>query len=383
MKFEYLTNVPLERAKTEYLQLLVERGFAAKTERIPVMQACGRVTATAVYAHICAPHYAASAMDGIALKASASFGATETTPIRLGPDQFEVVDTGDPINEPWDAVIMVEELVKQEDGSVIIHAAAAPWQHIRQIGEDVCAGEMILPAHMTVSPSAIGAMIAGGVLEIEVIKKPVIGIIPTGDEIIPPCESPKPGDILEFNSSIFSAMVSQWGAEPKTYPIVPDIFDRIRSTVAKAAAECDLVILNAGSSAGREDFSASVIRELGTVLYHGIAMKPGKPAILGAIGATPVLGVPGYPVSGIIVIEELLRPLVDHWLKAPTEVKQYAAAVLTRPVVSGLKYQEFVRVRLGYVGDKLMASLKPGQRRGVLLYEGRRNSGSPPGYGRV
>ena len=199
-------------------------------------------------------------------------------------------------------------------------------------------------------------MIAGGVLEIEVISAPKVGIIPTGDEIIPPCANPKPGDILEFNSSIFSGMVRGWGAEPVTYPIVPDKYDMIMAAVKKASAECDLVILNAGSSAGREDFSARVIRELGEVLYHGIAMKPGKPAILGCCGATPVLGVPGYPVSGIIVIEELLKPLVDMWFRAQHERKEFVSAVLTRPVVSGLKYQEFVRVRMGYVGKRLMAS---------------------------
>jgi len=356
MGFEYLTNVPLQQAQREYLQLLRENGFAAKTERIPVQQACGRMTAEAVYAHICAPHYAASAMDGVAVTAKDTFGATETTPITLPADQFVVVDTGDPIPENCDAVIMVEDIVKNDDASITIHAAAAPWQHIRQIGEDICAGEMILGAYMTVSPSAIGAMIAGGVLEIAVIKKPVIGIIPTGDEIIPPCTDPKPGDILEFNSSIFSAMVTQWGAEAVTFPIVPDKFDQIRDTVAEAVSRCDMVLLNAGSSAGREDYSARVIRELGQVLYHGIAMKPGKPAILGCCGSVPVLGVPGYPVSGIIVIEELLRPLVDAWLHTGSETKQFANATLTRPIVSGLKYQEFVRVRMGYVGDKLMAS---------------------------
>ncbi len=356
MGFEYLTNVPLGQARGEYLNLLKEQGFGPQAETVPVYAACGRVTAKAVYAHICAPHYAASAMDGVAVNARHTFGATETTPITLTPEQFVVLDTGDPIPEGCDAVIMVEDIVKNADGSITIHAAAAPWQHIRQIGEDVCAGEMILPSHMTVTPASIGAMIAGGVLEIEVIRKPVIGIIPTGDEIIPPCTDPKPGDILEFNSSIFSAMVRQWGAEAKTYPIVPDKFDRIKAAVAQAAAECDMVILNAGSSAGREDFSARVIRELGQVLYHGIAMKPGKPAILGAMGSKPVLGVPGYPVSGIIVIEELLKPLVDHWLKVSPQPKQYAKAILTRPVVSGLKYEEFVRVRMGYVSEKLMAS---------------------------
>jgi len=356
MGFEYLTNVPLEKAKEDYVNLLKNNGFCPRAEVIPVYEACGRVTAKAVYANICAPHYAASAMDGVAVQAKDTFGATETTPITLTQAQYTVLDTGDPIPEGCDAVIMVEDIVKNDDGSITIHGAAAPWQHIRQIGEDICAGEMILPGFVTVSPAAIGAMIAGGVLTMEVICKPLVGIIPTGDEIIPPCADPKPGDILEFNGSIFSAMVRQWGAEAKIYPIVPDRFEAIKNMVARAAEECDLVILNAGSSAGREDYSAKVIRELGQVLYHGIAMKPGKPAILGCKGATPILGVPGYPVSGIIVIEELLKPLIDSWLKALAAKKQYAKAVLTRPVVSGLKYQEFVRVRMGYVGDKLMAS---------------------------
>ena len=356
MGFEYLTNIPLAKAREDYLNLLKSHGFGPQTEVIPGWDACGRVTAHAVYAHICAPHYAASAMDGVGVNAKDTFGATETTPVTLRPGQFIVLDTGDPVPDDKDAVIMVEDVVKNEDGTITIHDAAAPWQHIRQIGEDICAGEMILPSHMAVSPAAIGAMIAGGVLEIEVIRKPLVGIIPTGDEIIPPCTDPKPGDILEFNGSIFSAMVRQWGADAKVYPIVPDRFDAIKKTVSLAAEECDLVILNAGSSAGRDDYSTRVIRELGEVLYHGIAMKPGKPAILGRKGAKPILGVPGYPVSGIIVIEQLLKPLVDHWLKAPAQQNQYAKAILTRPVVSGLKYEEFVRVRMGYVGDKLMAS---------------------------
>ena len=356
MGFEYLTNIPLDKARADYLKFLTDSGFHAATEVIPVWDACGRVTAHAVYAHICAPHYAASAMDGVAVCAKDTFGATETTPVTLTAQQYIVLDTGDPIPEGCDAVIMVEDIVKNADSSITIHAAAAPWQHIRQIGEDICAGEMILASHMTISPAAIGAMIAGGVLEVEVIRKPTVGIIPTGDEIIPPCTDPKPGDILEFNGSIFSAMVRQWGAEARVYPIVPDKFGEIKAMVARASDECDMVILNAGSSAGREDYSVQVIRELGQVLYHGLAIKPGKPAILGCMGHKPILGVPGYPVSGIIVVEQLLKPLIDHWLKAPAQLSQYARAILTRPVVSGLKYQEFVRVRMGFVGNRLMAS---------------------------
>ncbi len=359
MSFTYLTNVPLEQAKKDYLRTLAEQGFRARSERIRVQDAFGRVTSQAVYAHINAPHYACSAMDGIALCARNSFGATETTPVTLREDQFAVVDTGDPIPDGCDAVIMVEELVKNEDSSVTIHSPAAPWQHIRQIGEDVCAGEMILPGFMEITPAAIGAMIAGGVLELEVLAKPVVGIIPTGDEIVPPCTDPKPGDILEFNSSIFSAMLASWGAEAKTYPIVPDRYGEIRDMLRKAAEECDMVLLNAGSSAGRDDYSSSALREVGQVLYHGIAIKPGKPAILGYKDAVPILGVPGYPVSGIIVIDELLRPLIDYWYSRESSSGTRTRAKLTRPVVSGLKYQEFVRVRMGYVDGQLMASPLP------------------------
>ena len=359
MAFTYLTNVPLEQAKTDYLWTLVEQGFQARTECIRVQDSFGRFTARAIYAHINAPHYACSAMDGIALYAKDSFGATETTPVTLKKGQYKEVDTGDPIPEGCDAVIMVEELVKNEDDSVTIHAPAVPWQHIRQIGEDICAGEMILPSFMEITPAAIGARIAGGVLELDVLAKPLVGIIPTGDEIIPPCTDPKPGDILEFNSAIFSAMLTTWGAEARVYPIVPDKYSEIRDMLQKAVGECDMVLLNAGSSAGRDDYSSIAVREVGQVLYHGSAIKPGKPAILGYKGAVPILGVPGYPVSGIIVIDELLRPLIDRWYGRQSDTGSRTRAKLTRPVVSGLKYQEYVRVRMGYVNNSLMASPLP------------------------
>ena len=356
MSFQYLTNVPLEQARREYRDLLRAKGFRADAETVPVRDACSRVTAGPVYARICAPHYPASAMDGIALGAKVTFGATETTPVALKPEDFTVVDTGDPIPDGCDAVVMIEDVIRQEDGTVRLYAPAAPWQHIRQIGEDICAGEMILPSHTAVSPSAIGAMLAAGVLEVSVLRRPVVGIIPTGDEIVPPTDDPRPGDIVEFNSSIFSAMLEQWGAVPVTFPIVPDRKEAIRAALEAALDRCDIVLLNAGSSAGREDWSASVIRELGEVLYHGVAMKPGKPAILGCRGEKPILGVPGYPVSGILVLTELLRPLIDDWFHAAPAPGQYREATLARAVVSGLKYQEFVRVRLGQVGGKLMAS---------------------------
>ena len=355
MPFTYLTNLPLEQAEERYPAWLAEGGFQPKTETVPVAQSAGRVTARAVYATLCAPHYPACAMDGIAVAAADTFGATETTPVTLEPTQFTVVDTGDPLPEGRDAVVMIEDVL-WEGEKAVLHEAAAPWQHIRQIGEDVCAGEMLLPTHTSITPAAIGAMIAGGVLAVEVFTRPVVGIIPTGDEVVPPTDHPQPGDVLEFNSSIFSAMIGEWGGTARTYPIVKDNKADLTDALTRAAEECDLVVLNAGSSAGREDYSAVVIGTVGEVLCHGLAIRPGKPAILGRSGPVPVLGVPGYPVSGILVLEHLLRPLIEHWTGKKAPAREQAEAVLARRVVSGLKYREFVRVRLGRVGDKLVAS---------------------------
>ncbi|MEG0598126.1 MAG: molybdopterin-binding protein, partial [Oscillospiraceae bacterium] len=180
----------------------------------------------------------------------------------------------------------------------------------------------------------LGALLAGGVLTVKVLKKPVVGIIPTGDEIVPPCQEPKKGDIIEFNSAIFSAMLTEWGAEPVTFPIVKDVREDIRGALRHALDTCDMVLLGAGSSAGREDFSSEVIGSLGRVIVHGVAMKPGKPAILGICDGKPVVGVPGYPVSGILVLEQFVRPLVDLQLGRPATLPQTAEATLARRVTS-------------------------------------------------
>ena len=356
MAFQYLTNLPLDKARDTFLSTLMGAGFTPAAETVPVPEASGRVTARAVYAASSAPHYLASAMDGIALKAELTFRATETTPAVLTKKDFTVVDTGDPIPEGCDAVVMVEDVIYQENGTVKLYAPASPWQHIRQIGEDICAGEMILSSHMKVTPSAVGAMLAAGVMEVEVLKRPRVGIIPTGDEIVPPSADLKSGDIPEFNSSIFSAMLREWDADPVTYPIVPDQKALIRAALEKALSECDVVLRNAGSSAGREDYSAEVIGELGIMLCHGIAIKPGKPAILAHQGSKAILGVPGYPVSGILVLNELLKPLLESWYGTGEKRTQTCRCTLSRSLVSGLKYQEYVRVRLGKVGGKMIAS---------------------------
>lgn len=361
MAFQYLTNTAREKAQEEYFAKVLAAGFQAEAETVPVTASCGRITAAPVYAHICAPHYPAAAMDGIALSAASTFGATETTPVVLKKEEFVPVDTGDPVPEGTDAVIMIEDVLWEEDGSAKLYAPASPWQHIRQVGEDICAGEMILSSGMRITPSAVGAFLAGGVLSVSVRKKPVVGILPTGDEIVPPTADPRPGDIIEFNSSIFSGMLSEWDMVPKVYPIVKDTFGEIRKALLTATGECDIVLINAGSSAGRDDYTAQVIAECGSVLFHGIAIKPGKPAILGLAGKKPVIGVPGYPVSGILVLELFVKPLAGMWYKTESAAAVSPAAgetraVLSRAVVSGLKYEEFVRVRLGKVNGKIAAS---------------------------
>ncbi len=356
MAFQYLTNTPLEEARATYLARLRENGFAAGTEIVRVQDACGRVTADPVYAHICAPHYPACAMDGVALEARATFGAGETTPVTLTVQQYTPVDTGDPLPDGCDAVVMIEDVVEAEDGAIRLFAPAAPWQHVRQIGEDICAGEMILPSRREITPAAIGSMLAGGVLEAEILRRPVVGIIPTGDEIVPPTPDPKPGDIIEFNSSIFSAMLAGWGADTRVFPIVPDDLGKLCAALEEALSLCDAVLLNAGSSAGREDYAAEAIAQVGEVLCHGVAIRPGKPAVLGCRGGKPILGVPGYPVSGILVLEQFLKPLLDEWYGRAPAAQEVCQAVLSRSVVSGLKYREFVRVRLGTVGGRLIAA---------------------------
>lgn len=354
MPFQYLTNIPLDQAVAEYLSVLTQNGMACRTEILPVQQAVGRVTAQPVYAKICAPHYHACAMDGVAVMASATFGATQTTPVCLREGQYTPVDTGDPLPENCDAVIMMEDVLEEQQG-IRLYTAAAPWQHVRQIGEDICAGEMLLTSYTTITPAAAGAMLASGVLEVEVIKKPVVGIIPTGDEIILPTAQPGSGDIIEFNSTIFTGMLLKWGAEAKIYPIVHDDSHLIEAALRTALNECDAVILNAGSSAGREDYSAAAIKNVGCILYHGIAIRPGKPAILGYAGAQPILGVPGYPVSAILVLEHILQPVISLLAGQEMPPAPRIEAVLSRMFESSLKYREFVRVRLGRVHEKYVA----------------------------
>lgn len=354
LKHNYLSNTPLEVALSEYLKAISDSGFKAESEIIPTAEAYGRVTASAVYAKICSPHYNASAMDGIAVSAKMTYGASEQSPIILPVDAYTVVDTGDAMPSGTDAVIMAEDVIDLEDGSVKIISALSPWQNVRQVGEDICMGDMIAPSYTKITPMLCGAFIAGGIINVEVLKTPTVGIIPTGDELVLPTDNPKEGDILEFNSVIFSGMLKEYDCGSKCYPIVPDKKEQIELAVKKAVDECDMVIISAGSSAGRDDYTAEIIKNLGTMLFHGLAVKPGKPAILGMSKGKPVFGLPGYPVSAAVIMREIVRPVIDLYYHRATD-NNCVNATLGKKTVSSLKYAEKLRVSLGYCGDTLTA----------------------------
>lgn len=355
MQNVYLSNYELEKAMDIFFsrvgQLLTEK------ETVDTWDANGRIAAEPVFSIISSPHYNSSAMDGIATLSSKTFGASDRNHIELIEDEdYIVVDTGDPIPKEYDCVIMVEDLIRVDEKKVRIYKSAVPWQNIRPLGEDIVENQLIIPSNHCIRPVDIGAMIAGGVNSVHVYKKPVVGIIPTGTEIVEPGTKLKVGDIIDFNSRVFSAQVANWGGIPIRYGIVKDNYDEIKHAVSNAIDECDIVLINAGSSAGREDFTSSVISDLGELIIHGVAIKPGKPVMMGIINGKPIIGIPGYPVSAYFVMEIIARRLIESFQGISSRKARTVKAILSRRIMSSLKYLEFVRMKLGYVGDKLIAT---------------------------
>ncbi|HHY77168.1 MAG TPA: molybdopterin biosynthesis protein [Clostridiales bacterium] len=341
----------------EALKLFLDRsGFRNEIEEVLVIQSLGRVTADAVFAVCSSPNFNASAMDGIAVRAKDTYEASEVNPVILKKGQYKHVDTGDPITEPYDAVIMIEDVVEVGEGDLKIISPVFPWQNVRPIGEDIVANEMIIPSNHMINPVDIGALLAGGIITVKVYKKPTVGIIPTGTEIVEPGEKLEIGDIIESNSRMLEGLVVEYGGEPNRYAIVPDDYELLKTAIKNAVKENDIVVINAGSSAGSEDYTASLVKDMGELIVHGIATKPGKPVVLGFIENKPVMGVPGYPVSAWVVFEIFAKPLIKRWAGMPVKQEKKVEAVLSKRLVSSLKNKEFVRVKLGKVNDNLIAT---------------------------
>ena len=350
----YIDNINVDEAKDRYYKRL---NIKPSWEEVDVLNSLNRITFEAVYALISSPNYNAAAMDGIAVKSSDTKGATEINPIVLeeGKD-FIYINTGNPIEEPYDAVIMIEDVIELGDGKVQILKAAYPWQHVRPIGEDIVATEMIIPSRHKIRPMDIGALLSGGIEKVKVYKKPKVGIIPTGNEIVENINQLEVGKIIDSNSRVFEGLILENGGIPNRYSPVEDDYDKLKEAIIKGIEENDMLIIGAGSSAGSKDYTASVIKELGEVVVHGVAMKPGKPTILGIINEKPVIGIPGYPVSAYLVFETFVIPLILKFIGLEEEKEAFQQAIISKKISSSIKNRELIRVNLGYVRDKLIAT---------------------------
>ena len=374
----YLHDVPLHQAQERFLEGLAAAGLAGPlpAENILVDEfALGRVLAQPVWARLSAPHYHASAMDGFAVRAHETDGATLTKPLALAyGSQTVYVDTGDPLPAWANAVIPIEQTEPltatgeqseelRQPAAIRIRAATPPWRHVRAMGEDMVATQLVLPAGHRVRPVDLGAIAGSGHDQVAVFRQPRVAVLPTGTELKVIGEPVGPGDIIEYNSVVLAAQVREWGGTATRFPITPDEQAAIRAQVLLAARDHDLILLNAGSSAGSEDYSATIVAELGELFVHGVAVRPGHPVILGMVHLAerqvPIIGVPGYPVSAAMTGELFVQPLLARWSgQAPSE-PEILPATLTRKLASPSGDDDYVRVAVGKVDERTLAAPLP------------------------
>ncbi len=353
----YVSNQPLAESRQIWHQALLGCGFFdLRKERIPVDASLGKITAAPVFAGHSSPSYNASAMDGVAVRFEDLSSASESTPVRLSTSQFNPVNTGNSIEPPYNAVVMIEDVFTLDNGDIELISPATPWQHVRTVGEDIVATELIVPEGHEIRPIDQGAMLAAGIVELEVVCQPRVAVIPTGSELIEPGSVVEPGQIIEFNSRVLSGYLTQWGAAVTVQPPVKDDPAQLADAIRTAAAQSDLVFTNAGASAGTRDFSTRVLDAIGSVVVHGVAIKPGKPVILAIVDNSPVIGLPGYPVSAVLTMELFGRELVYARSGKAAPERQTCTAVMSRPMHSPMGVDQFVRVTLGQVGAKLIAT---------------------------
>ncbi|MDO5707295.1 MAG: molybdopterin biosynthesis protein [Andreesenia angusta] len=349
----YIDNMDIEIAIDKYIN---EIDFTKNTEKISSIEAQGRITSKPVFAKKSSPHYNSAAMDGIIVNSEKTKGASEMNPkiLKEGED-FLYINTGNPILEGYDSVIMIEDVIELGDGRVQINQSTHPWQYVRNIGEDIVATEMILPTNHKIRALDLGAIISGGVEEVEVYKKPKVGIIPTGSEIVEDITIEESGKITDTNSFMLAGSVIDCGGIPKRYNPIPDEYDKLKSGIDSASKENDLLLIIAGSSAGSKDYTSRIIDELGEKIIHGIAVKPGKPTILGKVNGKPVIGIPGYPVSAYIAFDSFAKPILLRF-SGEKERVEYVDAILSKRVYSSLKNKELIRMNIGKVDTKLIAT---------------------------
>jgi putative molybdopterin biosynthesis protein len=335
---------------------------ALPTEEVSVPDAVGRVLAKSVSARLSSPNFHLAAMDGLAVKAEITFGTTAAAPKELivGREAF-YVNTGHVLPENTDAVIMVENVNELDEGRIEIEAPAFPWQNVRRVGEDIVATELLFPQNHVVAPYCVGALLSGGVFTVTVKAKPKVLIIPTGSELVDwrklELDDFRPGQVLETNSYVLGKLIEKCGAAYTRHKMVVDDVEKIKQAVTGALKDdYQLILILGGSSAGSKDFANTAIVDLGKIRVHGVTIMPGKPVVIGAVENKPVFGIPGYPVSAIIAFEQFVQPLIYALLGQPDPVKETIDVQPTKKIASKLGVEEFVRVKLGEVGGRIVAT---------------------------
>jgi putative molybdopterin biosynthesis protein len=356
----FLRDVPAARALDAWRRAREAAGCPRRLPTVTVSldDAAGRVTAEPVWATRSSPPFDAAGMDGIAVRAADTVGASETTPVFLAADCYEVVDTGDPMPDGRDAVVMREH-VHYAGTSAELRAAVPPYHNVRSVGEDVSTAELLLPEGHRLRAVDLAAAAAAGATEVRVRRAPVVAVLPTGDEVRPIGTPTGPGEILDTNSLMLAVQAREAGCVARSLPVVPDDPGQIASAVADAVGSCDLLIIVAGSSAGRDDYTARTVAGLGTLAVHGVAVRPGHPVVLGVVDRTPVLGAPGYPVSAALTFDIFAEPVLAGLEGAMPRRRPRARARLARKLASPLGMDDWVRVRLGQVGGTMVATPLP------------------------
>ena len=358
----YLQTIPIQEA-VQRVKAAVDRESLLTTETVLVHEALGRITAAPVYAKHSSPTFHSSAMDGIAVKAADTFGAREGSPVELIRDRdYHPVNTGDPLPGGTNAVIMIENVDQLDELTAAVEHPAFPWQHVRRIGEDIVATELILPQNHRLTPYDLGALLSGGIFELTVRRQPHLHLIPTGDEVLDFTQkpSPGPGQVIESNSQVLTGLAREFGCTVSRVPPVKDDEQSLLAALQEGLdSSAQIVVIGAGSSAGSKDFTRSVMEKAGQVLVHGIAAMPGKPSILGLARGKILVGAPGYPVSTVVCFEQLVKPLLAWLCRVDAPKNPSLPIKLTRKTPSKLGQEEFLRLSIGRVGRQLVGTPLP------------------------
>ena len=376
-------NVLAPQAAFEAIKPLLH--VNVKADVVPTSDALGRVTAEDIHSPEDLPAFARSTMDGYSVRSRDTFGASEGLPayldlvgevpmgvesnVCLGVGQAAIAYTGGMLAHGADAVVMVERTQTLDDTAIEVLRAVAPGENVVQVGEDVRKGETILQEGTVIRPQDIGGMLALGITSVPVNRKPRIGIISTGDELVPPDEKASPGQIRDINSYTISALVEQSGGKPKRIALVSDDFEAQRQSATEGLDTCDALVFSAGSSVSSRDLTADVLNSLGEpgVVVHGISIKPGKPTVVGAVDGKPLFGLPGNPVSAMVVFDLVVRPTIYHLSGCKTAPPQSTArATLVRDIPSVAGREDYVPVRL--VGEEDNVSAEPVFGKSNLIY---------------